>query len=146
VEGFDELQAETSRAIAMTGSANFFMGHLDAAGDFDLFSLCETLVRPNLLHPSQRRYHEIVAALGDRGLILRRLEVIPNQESSALHQSRMVNNSYLKRLVLYRREEHPTCSSLFSSKQARQDKSLEKGDISPEGRINSFPLLTYLRF
>ena len=73
----------------MTGSANFFMGHLDA-GDFGLFSLCETHVRPNLLHPSQRRYHDIVAALGDRRLILRGLEVIPNQESSALHQSRPV--------------------------------------------------------
>jgi len=66
------------------------MGHLDAAGDFDRFSLCETHVRPNLLHPSQRRYHDIVAALGDRGLILRGLEVTPNQESRALHRSRMV--------------------------------------------------------
>jgi len=75
----------------MTGTANFFMGHLDAAGDFDLFSLCETHVRPSLLHPSQRRYHDIVAALS--GLILWRLEVIPNQESSALHQSRMVGNT-----------------------------------------------------
>jgi len=46
------------------------MGHLDAAGDFDLFSLCETYVRPNLLHASQPRCHDIVAALGDRGLIL----------------------------------------------------------------------------